>query len=197
MDAIHITTHTIDAINRLLYQYQNATDLKKLIKGICGDRTQLIEDMLIALRYLIDINNATDAQLDGLGSILGETRKSRSDDDYRLIIMTRIGINISAGTPNDLISIYKILTVATHVIMQELYPAALQMFSDGIIDVGLQAEVKNYIQLIAPAGVNISEIGIYEEPSFTIGDASMIIADGAGFGDATNITLGGKLSYLI
>jgi hypothetical protein len=69
---------------------------------------QQIQELEQALFQLIDdrtLETSLGAQLDGLGSVVGEARLGRDDDAYRIAIKGRITLNLSNGTPEDIISV--------------------------------------------------------------------------------------------
>lgn len=70
-------------------------------------------------------------QLDKIGKIVGETRRGRSDDEYRRAIRLRIFINISKGRPSDLIYALKESTQASVVQYMEAYPASVYLYTNG------------------------------------------------------------------
>lgn len=107
-------------------------NLKKLI-------TIYIEELVECQQVLSDllifrtINNSTGVQLDGVGDIVGENREGRNDTDYRAAINIRIFVNASSGEPESLILALKEATNATTIYYNEVYPARVQLFSDGDI----------------------------------------------------------------
>lgn len=138
------------AVPRLTGQFENSPKLKALMAEIVGPLTTLESeaDALIAERW---IDTAIGKQLDGCGHIVGERRQSRDDDTYREAIKFRVFVNISKGTPTDLIRGLKFLTRPTDCQYLEVYPATPLLFTNGLfIDYKIQAAMQD----LAPAAVS-------------------------------------------
>ena len=104
------------------------------------------------MRYL---NTAQGVQLDGLGQILGlERTPGESDASYREALQFQIFVNQSHGTPEEVIKILKFLTDATKVWYSEVYPAAYQMATNGLIFPPNPSDLVAAIQNVSPAGVH-------------------------------------------
>lgn len=109
------------------------------------------------------IDTAIGAQLDGVGSIVGESRLGRNDDDYRTAILFRIFVNTSNATPEDLIKGLRLLTMPDDIQYIEQYPATAILFTNGPgIPFGIQA----VIQSLAPAAIsNVPVMVSYSWPT--------------------------------
>lgn len=70
---------------------------------------QSLEDAARQLRDERYITNAIDTALDGLGSLVGEKRQGRTNDDYRRFAQARIAANRSSGTVDELIAIARLV----------------------------------------------------------------------------------------
>lgn len=138
------------AVPRLTGQFENSPKLKALMAAIVGPLTTLESDgdALIAERW---IDTAIGKQLDGCGHIVGESRQGRDDDDaYRVAIKFRVFVNISKGTPTDLIRGLKFLTDPTDCQYLEAYPATSLLFTNGFfVDYKIQAAMQD----LAPASI--------------------------------------------
>ena len=65
---------------------------------LLGVQVQEVEDAVYQILTDTVLETAEGAQLDGLGEIVGEERAGRDDATYRIAIRTRIAINLSEGT---------------------------------------------------------------------------------------------------
>ena len=65
--------------------------------------------ILITLQQRV-VGVAVGAQLDVLGRIVGEARLGDPDANYRLRIKAGILLNVSSGTPEELLAIFRLLT---------------------------------------------------------------------------------------
>jgi len=197
MQAELITTHIEDGLNRFIQQYKNSDKLK----GICGSFCKQIQDLENAFNGLygrLDIANVEGKLLDDIGIIVGQDRLGFDDEIYRILLITRITINTSGGTPRNIIDIFKQLIQATEVDYREIYPASVQISCD----VEPPTEYLNYIKIAIdtalPAGVNLSFIGYYDPAvAFTMDDGLGEIDALHGFGDIYNPSTGGELGKIL
>jgi hypothetical protein len=138
----------------------NLTNFQKMIAALISE-AQVIntqEQLLLTMRSL---NTAEGVQLDGLGQIIGLARiPGQSDASYREDLGFQIFVNQSSGTPENVIAILKYLTDASKIWYNEVYPAAYQMATNGLV--GLNhliypfpnpSDLNSEIQKTSPAGV--------------------------------------------
>ena len=214
-----ITTHDENALNRLITQYKNSGNIKSIISAFT-DQIQELEDTFFDLLNKRVISVAEGEQLDQLGTILDEPRRGFSDDIYRVKLLSKISRNISEGTPEDLIGIFKILMQAGLVAYSENYPAEINMMAVDSSQIGSDEEIKEAILGAKPAGValiylgkaltgyfgflndpNASGFGVgifsslfFHRPTFGFqGSPGKFIA---GFGSFDNLSIGGVLTSL-
>lgn len=137
------------AVPRLTGQFENSPKLKALMAAIVGPLTTLETDAdaLIAERW---IDTAVGKQLDGCGYIVGEYRQGRGDDVYRDAIKFRVFVNISKGTPTDLIRGLKFLTRPTDCQYLEAYPATALLFTNGFF---VDSKIQSAMQDLAPTSI--------------------------------------------
>ncbi|NIQ92439.1 MAG: hypothetical protein GWN93_27040 [Deltaproteobacteria bacterium] len=109
MSVVKITDHEAQALGRLITQFKESTKLKGVISSFVSGQQDL-EDVFCDVDVSRQLDVATGQQLDNIGEIVGRARGGLSDEKYRLQLYGQIGINVSKGTPEDLISIFNILT---------------------------------------------------------------------------------------
>lgn len=100
--------------------------------------TNQIQDLEQAFFQLINertVDAAVGAQLDGVGSIVGEQRFGRNDPDYRVAIKGRIRLNKSNGTIEDIIAVLRSQIAKTVRITEDSFPAHFEAFFDETIDI--------------------------------------------------------------
>jgi len=196
-EPVRITTHKEDAISRFIEQYKNSENLKRVIEISCKQK-QDIEDALWSLFGRLDIEKMTGILLDKIGVIVGQERLGFNDSIYRILLYTRIAINMSGGTPENIISIFQILTQAGETDFRELYPAAVQITSDTEPETGLLEYIKKAIETALPAGVKLSFIGYYNpETAFTLDNGLGTFDNVHGLGDVNNPAIGGELGKVL
>lgn len=193
MSLAPITTHVTDAIARLPQQYKGKAMLQGLLTALVT-QVQLLDDQGINLATQRSVSTAVGTQLDKLGTIVGISRANLSDEAYRLRIQARILINISTGTPEGLIQVFKLLTLASNVVLNEQFPADVALYTDGDIDPTQITFVQQSLELAAPAGVRVAFMGHFD-PVLPFACDGTLVPEG-GFGDATDPTQGGVLGSL-
>lgn len=105
----HVTDHVAQALALRLRQDKKDKPLDAAWLSIDIDRLQRIEDVLLAIYAAFDVDTAVGDQLEALGEIVGEKRKGRADELYRLWVKARIVINRSNGKVHDLLKITRIV----------------------------------------------------------------------------------------
>lgn len=183
---VHITTHEADAVARLASQFRD----KPLIAGLIMSFVAQHQGMEDAGQQLLTerlIDTAVGAQLDGFGSIVGELRQGRNDDDYRLALKARMGRNNSEGTPDDVINVFNLLTGSTQTHLVEVAPAVITL--TGNVDFSATAAaIKVFMQKVVAAGVRIDWIASQlPGPPFAFEG----VPNAAGFDDSLNPGTGG------
>lgn len=134
------------------------TNFQKLIKCLCVPAQEL-QDVLWQLKTERWLSTAVGVQLDEIGTILGLARNpGESDEDYRERLQFQIFINISNGTPEDVIRALKFLTDASQIIYTDVFPAFFQMETNGLKFPTPPNDLNDAIFKISPAGVNYCPI---------------------------------------
>lgn len=180
--------HVATALARLTSQFDKSERLRGLVAAMVGQLPALEVDAQ-SLREERWIETAIGAQLDGCGAIVGEARRGRDDEAYRAALRFRVFVNISKGTPTDLIRALKFLTSPTDCQYIELQPATAILFTDGLT---IPSDVQAAIQELAPAGVSTVPVAVsYGAPParfgrepppgelFVNGGASYLTANGS------------------
>lgn len=187
-----ITDHEAQAINRLLTQYRGKGNLEGLM-GLIGKRTQGQEDAIFELLSARELATAVGAQLDGAGRLVGQPRNGLDDDSYRTRIQVRRLINRASGTGNDIVRAFQLLTrpaPSLQVVLEEQFPAGLVLRIEGGAT-PLPSDYAAILQLCKAAGVRAIFEWIPCAPSLAFAFDG---ADGEGFGDATDASVGGELA---
>jgi len=123
-------THISEALGNLIEEYKNAKNLKVIVTSYVT-QIQILEDVFQDITIARSVNDAENAQLDGLGTIVGEPRQGRNDLDYRQAVRVRIDLNLSSGTIEQMISVIQSTLNVSEVIITEYFPAA---FLANVID---------------------------------------------------------------
>lgn len=116
------TGHLQEALD-LLANAKGLPNVEAILQSIIT-QVQELEDAAKGLYELRGLYTATGAQLDVLGSIVGQDRLSFDDETYRALIGARIWINVGNGTINDVIgAIRTVFGGSVEVELTEDYPA--------------------------------------------------------------------------
>ena len=107
------------------------------------------------------------------------------------MLLGQIAVNVSKGTPEDMIQVFKLFTSPQYVSLNEIYPANIQLTSVGGTPIGDINAIKNAVRRAAPAGVSIDLF------TTSPGNPFVFFSDpdpnGRGFGDLSNPDVGGFL----
>lgn len=164
-----IENHVELARSNLLEQYKHRPKLNSLLEGVVKP-LQMLEDKLYEIYTNYSLEKACDYYLDRIGAIVGEGRKYRSDEDYRLAILARIMINNGGGTPEDIISALKFTFNPKKLVYRELYPACFSVFIQGS---SIHSSSKGLIKSINPIAIgNFVIVFTGEEKSFVFAECS-------------------------
>lgn len=188
----HVTDHADQAVSRLLEPYRVGASMPALVRAL-SRQLQELEDVLWDVGQLRRLELATGAQLDLLGRVVGQPREGRSDEVYRLWLRARMRLALGSGGAEDILELFRMLMQgSTSIELEEQFPAGLVLRIDpsAIIDPSAAAAI---LDLAKAAGVRaILEAGTSVDTTSFAFDPN-----GAGFGDATNPSVGGTFATAI
>lgn len=194
-----ILTHVDDAMSRLLEQYKGKSGISGIISAM-GEQFQDMEDTIFSLVLGREIATAIGAQLDLLGTIVNLAREpGQSDDRYRVLLYVKIGQNTSQGTPEKLISVYKLLTGADVVFYRNLTRASVTLSVDRNVDPDNNPDdvafLYTNVENVVAGGVRIDYLICFSpnDDSFAFAGSNPNAA-GLGFGNTLDSNAGGKLA---
>jgi hypothetical protein len=168
---VKIESHVENGLARLASQFKG----QERIEGFFEAFIRPLEGLETALISTLNnrwVKTAVGKQLDLLGTIVGEKRRGRNDEQYRIGIIIRIAINTSQGTPENAISIFALVTGATIVNLYEYFPGVVEIYGNA----NFEYSYENY----GP-----------ESFAFEGG------VDGLGFGDVFDPSVGGVFAGII
>lgn len=144
------------AKDRLSGQFSDSPKLNAVMAAIVAPlgMAENDADTLVTARW---IETAEGAQLDGVGSIVGEMRLGRDDATYREAIKFRIFVNTSGATRSDLISALHFLTAPTDAQYQDSYPATALLFTNGFF---VNRTIQPAMQDLAPVGLSVVPVAV-------------------------------------
>ena len=120
-----ITDHVTQALARMVPSMSGLPNWELLVTALVN-RYQGIENVFDDLLVMRRLANAEGVQLEQLGKIVGEDRKSRTDDEYRRAIGARVAANNSDGTIPDIIKVCRgVLDETQSIVIRQYYPKAV------------------------------------------------------------------------
>ncbi len=206
MPSDKVEDHGAAAVVRLPGYNRDAPNWVKLLNALAGE-VQELEDVMEDFLTSRAISTAVGEQLDGLGQILNRARESaETDSDYREALSTHYATLFRSGEPQTLIDVYKFVTEAVQVQLQEIFPATVQLtaFADAEVPPVIDAHTIALMETVKAAGVElILQYAVFD--MFTLARKSEADGDDNGPSSTTNgfgskvpaNTDGGKLARTI
>ena len=188
--------NTVEIVRkRILVQWRNDQNTLGIVLPI-AETLQELEDVIYSLRNALSIEDQEGANLDVIGSIVGEERLGKRDEKYRLFLRARALINKSSGKIPEIIEILKTAFQADSVIVREpgVFPLLVVEIdmSRGAIPLS-SIEMEEYIDELRAGGVPIEVINNADgiENAFSFSEGDLVEADTQrGFADDAE-TIGG------
>ena len=160
------TDHTAAMTAGLISQFAGLPNLAAWITAF-GAQLNDVDQFFGQLFTELNIENATGAQLDGLGNILGQSRNGLSDTAYQTLLQARIVSYRSQGTVENLIQILLSLAAAQSVQVIEAQPAAISVVVAGEGTPALtNSDIVTAVYQAKPAGVLLTLNAATELPIF-------------------------------
>ncbi len=147
----YVADHTEQAVGHLISFFRKPrwmAFVRALVTPI-----QNLEDVIWAMYSSFDLETATGAQLDIVGSWVGEFRNDRDDAAYRTAIRTRILVRGSHGTIDDLLNILETAEPNVQHVLTEYWPATIVLEWTEDLENLTQLDLHQLVKLAKPAGV--------------------------------------------
>lgn len=205
MTLVPITTHTQDALARLLEQYRNLP----LMQGLLTALTQDIQNIENALQGLgtgvLLTGKPVGAQLDNLGAMVGVRRNGLDDATYTAVILGAIAQNTSDGTHAALLDVVSTVYQTSAVFIKDPNSAGQKASSAraavafGVGISGTPAASYDLVNRIVRQSVSAG-VGLFYISRFAATGAFAMAGPQAwvrGFGSLANPAAGGGFGALI
>jgi hypothetical protein len=156
---LHIGDHADRAVRELLFVNRSKPRIVALVRAL-AEGVQLLEDPVFDFVTGWNVNLVSGDALDVFGAIVGEQRQGLEDDVYRRFIQARIKANVSRGTRDDLIDIWRILMDADTVWYLDAFPAGFTLVAirSEFLDDTTKGRARLFMQDVKPAGVSMDLI---------------------------------------
>ena len=130
------------------------------------------------------------------GVIVVQKRFGLQDPLYRLILLAKIGINISNGEPERIISTFKIITQADFVHYMNHNFGEISLATDGTFDEEFTNFVFDSMEKTLASGVRIAEFVFHEEDLPFGFDGPTGGQNIGGFGTVADGAIGGTFAWM-
>jgi len=158
------TNHVDEGLARLITKYKTSQNIKDYLTPFL-EQCQELENVFFDILEKRRLANAENAQLDLNGDILNVQRGGSTDDDYKALLYTKIAEYNSECTIEDINSIFSNLARADQIILNEYFPATIQMIAINPTPIITDAGVKNAVSAAKAAGVILDSV-IYAETGY-------------------------------
>jgi hypothetical protein len=149
---VHDPDHSTRGVAWLIDRYRKPRTSALLASWL--DQVQEAEDALWQLLVERSLATAEGDQLDVLGAIVGEPRRGRDDETYRIWISARNMVSRSSGTTTEILAIArKLVPLAATVVLEEYYPATFVVRIHGALSLDDGLQIARMLYLAKPAGV--------------------------------------------
>lgn len=187
--------HVEEGLSYLMEQYKDQPNIQAFLVAFL-DRIQELEYAIWQVISFKDVDTAVGEQLDLIGRIVNRAREGRDDETYRLWLRAQVLINRSSGTPEEMLSIARLVTRAlpNQIILVEWYPARFAIYLDVAISDENAATLLELLILAKVAGV-----AVFLEYSTSPSEETFSFEGGGGlgFGDSGDPSVGGVFSSVI
>ncbi len=134
--------HVEEGLSKLPAQWDDATNIRGILESWLTP-LNTTDEQLIDVRDGFNICSAIGAQLDIIGVFFSIERLGRSDDDYRVAILTTITNSKGSGTPDDILNLADTLTETNLSRIWEHYPLSAFIGVQVETDLALPALLQN------------------------------------------------------
>lgn len=189
-----ITDHVEQAKARLRELYKRQPNIEAILTAFV-DEIQALEEAIFGISSMTSIYDSIGEQLDMLGRLLDLGREGFDDEQYRIRLLAKIAQNVSKGTPEDVINVFKLLMRARYVQLEEVFPASMNLTAIGANQIGDIADIKDAVKESALAGVSIDIFAVVSNIPFVFLDDPDPL--GEGFGDTGDPLVGGEWNSFV
>jgi hypothetical protein len=142
------------AASLLIDLFREKPEFLKLLSSYVAE-TQELENVLFDLLQAFWIDTAVGVQLDAIGEIVGAAREGLDDERYRVRVRVRILLNLTNGTPNEILRIVNMLIEggAAYGTYTPIYPASFNIELHGDLTEAQIEEAARAVIEATPAGV--------------------------------------------
>lgn len=162
---------------------------------------KLIREDLEKIFEYRDLQNATGKTLNNIGEMLGQKRGNLTDEQYRYVILTKVGTNVGQGTYDSIIDIVMrtFNCSAQDIIIVDGEKSGSIDLKKFPLDILIKADFTSrqaveFVKKLLPLGVGVNADSF--EGTFEFADTEDVQSNTAGFADIEQ-TIGGYLGLIL
>lgn len=184
----------------LLEEFKNKPRMEAFLCKLLDQVTQ-VEAALWDLFTLRGLEEATGTQLDGIGTIVGEPRRGRLDDIYRVFLRVRIMVNASDGKIEQLYDIVRTALGEDSIVRIQTGNTRITVNVDSDIDPIAPIDLMLILREAKGGGIAIQLVYTFSPDASTLtfdDDTTPGPEDNAqGLGSTTDASWGGDIASVI
>lgn len=141
-------------------------EISNLMNALFGNQIQDFENSARKLLYNISIDRSVGVQLDNIGTIVNQSRLGYNDEYYRILLKVKIGINVSKGEIERILTLWKLLSGSENFLLKEYFPAKIKLETDEYLGDDVFLFMKTVANQALAGGVGIDTILVTDPTRF-------------------------------
>lgn len=135
-----------------------SSNIENLMISLFGNQIQSLEDAMRTMYYKLNIDSMEGEGLDQIGTIVNQERLGNDDAFYKLMLKVKIGVNVSTGGIEQILTLWKLLAGTANVALIEFVPAKIRLETDTYLADAVFIFLKSALAAAVAGGVAIDII---------------------------------------
>lgn len=140
--------------------------ISTLCNCLFGNQIQDLEDTIREFLYILNIDRSEGDQLDNIGDLVSQSRLGYSDAFYKILLKVKIGVNISEGEIERILTLWKLLAETENVTITEVLPGKVRLYTDEYLGDDIMEFMKVFAKQALAGGVGIDTIMVTDPTKF-------------------------------
>jgi len=140
--------------------------ISSLMNAFFGNQIQILENTARKFLFNISIDRSEGVQLDNMGVIVNQSRLGYNDEYYRILLKVKIGINVSEGEIERILTLWKLLSGSENFHLKEYFPAKIKLETDEYLGDDVFIFMKTVANQALAGGVGIDTILVIDPTRF-------------------------------
>lgn len=107
-----------------------SSNIENLMTSLFGNQIQSLENAIRTMYYKLNIDAMEGEGLDQIGTLVNQARLGHNDTFYRLMLKVKIGINVSTGGIEEILTLWKLIAGTANVALRESFPGKIKLETD-------------------------------------------------------------------